>query len=169
VRGYLGLGSNVGDRRANLQAAVDALPGHGALVLACSSTYDTDPVGEILEQPSFLNACVRIETALGPEELLDACKAIERDLGRDLQSTVRHAPRPIDVDLLLLGDEPYSSGRLTLPHAEATSRRFVLIPLLELDFELRTPDGRRLSDCLAALPVDEGVRREGPPLHLPGG
>jgi 2-amino-4-hydroxy-6-hydroxymethyldihydropteridine diphosphokinase len=167
VRGYLGLGSNVGDRRGNLQAAVDALPDHGVLVLGCSSTYDTDPVGEILDQPSFLNACVRIETALGPEELLAACKSIEAVIGRDLESTIRHAPRPIDVDLLLLGDEPYSSERLTLPHPEATRRRFVLIPLLELDFDLATPDGTRLSDCLAAMPLDEGVRRDGPPLRLP--
>ena len=167
MRGYLGLGSNVGDRRANLQAAVDALPGHGAIVLACSSTYDTDPVGLVLDQPSFLNACVRIETTLGPEELLDACKTIERELGRDVEGGIRHGPRPIDVDLLLLGDEPYSSERLTIPHAQVTSRRFVLIPLLELDFDLRTPDGTRLSDCLAAMPLDEGVRREGPPLHLP--
>jgi 2-amino-4-hydroxy-6-hydroxymethyldihydropteridine diphosphokinase len=167
MRGYLGLGSNVGDRRANLQAAVDALPDHGAIVLACSSTYDTDPVGEILDQPTFLNACVRIETGLAPEALLDSCKAIEAQLGRDLQGSVRHAPRPIDVDVLLLGDQPYSSDRLTVPHAQATSRRFVLIPLLELDFELRTPDGTRLSDCLAAMPLDEGVRREGPPLRLP--
>jgi 2-amino-4-hydroxy-6-hydroxymethyldihydropteridine diphosphokinase len=166
VSGYLGLGSNVGDRRANLQAAVDALPDHGAIVLACSSTYDTDPVGEVLDQPSFLNACVRIETALGPEELLDACKAIERELGRDL-GAIRHGPRPIDVDVLLLGDEAYSSPRLTIPHEQATSRRFVLIPLLELDFDLRTPDGTRLSDCLARMPLDEGVRREGPPLRLP--
>jgi 2-amino-4-hydroxy-6-hydroxymethyldihydropteridine diphosphokinase len=167
VTGYLGLGSNVGDRRANLQAAVDALPGHGVIVLASSSTYDTDPVGEVLDQPSFLNACVRIETALGPEELLDACKAVERELGRDVEGGVRHGPRPIDVDVLLLGDRTYASERLTLPHAQATSRRFVLVPLLELDFELRTPDGTRLSDCLARLPLDEGVRRDGPPLRLP--
>ena len=91
------------------------------IVLACSSTYDTEPVGEVLDQPSFLNACARVETALAPEELLDACKAIERELGRDLESAVRHAPRPIDVDLLLLGDEPYASERLTLPHAQATA------------------------------------------------
>jgi 2-amino-4-hydroxy-6-hydroxymethyldihydropteridine diphosphokinase len=166
MRGYLGLGSNVGDRRAHLQAAIDALPDHGVIVLASSSTYDTDPVGEILDQPAFLNACVRIETALGPEQLLDACKAIEGELGRDLENPVRHAPRPIDVDLLLLGDEPYESERLTLPHAQATRRRFVLIPLLELDFDLATPDGTRLSDCLAAMELDEGVRREGPPLRL---
>jgi 2-amino-4-hydroxy-6-hydroxymethyldihydropteridine diphosphokinase len=164
VIGYLGLGSNVGDRRANLQAAVDALGGHGVEVLASSSTYDTDPVGEVLDQPAFLNACLRIETGLGPEELLDACKAVERELGRDLEGGVRHGPRPIDVDLLLLGDVEHASERLHLPHEQVTARRFVLIPLLELDFELRTPDGTRLSDCLAALGLDEGVRRAGGPL-----
>ena len=89
--GYLGLGSNVGDRRANLQAAVDALPAHGVRVLASSSIYDTDPVGEILDQPSFLNACLRIETELEPEALLDACKAVERELGREAGGA---APRP---------------------------------------------------------------------------
>jgi 2-amino-4-hydroxy-6-hydroxymethyldihydropteridine diphosphokinase len=168
MTGYLGLGSNVGDRRANLQAAVDALDRRGVRVLASSSTYDTDPVGEVLDQPAFLNACLRVETALGPEELLDACKAVERELGRDLDGGVRHGPRPIDVDLLLLGDLVHVSERLRLPHEQATSRRFVLIPLLELDFELRTPDGTRLSDRLAALPVHEGVRRAGGPLAVPG-
>jgi len=166
VTGYLGLGSNVGDRRANLQAAVDALGARGVRVVASSSTYDTDPVGEVLDQPTFLNACVRIETELGPEELLDACKAVERELGRDLEGGIRHGPRPIDVDLLLLGDLEHRSARLRLPHQQVTSRRFVLIPLLELDFELRTPDGRRLSDCLAGLPVDEGVRRDGDALAV---
>ncbi|HEU4979041.1 MAG TPA: 2-amino-4-hydroxy-6-hydroxymethyldihydropteridine diphosphokinase [Solirubrobacteraceae bacterium] len=167
MTGHLGLGSNVGERRANLQAAVDALPAHGVTVLASSSTYDTDPVGLVLDQPAFLNACVRIDTELAPEALLDACKAVERALGRDLEGGVRHGPRPIDVDLLLLGETTYESERLRLPHEQVTARRFVLVPLLELDFELRTPDGTRLSDCLAALPVEEGVRRAGPPLHLP--
>ena len=138
-------------------------------VLASSSTYDTDPVGEVLDQPAFLNACLRVETALAPEELLDACKAVERELGRDLEGGVRHGPRPIDVDVLLLGDLTHASKRLRLPHAQATERRFVLIPLLELDFELRTPEGTRLSDCLAALPVDEGVLRAGAPLAVPTG
>src|SRR5919204_1788 len=87
--------------------------------------------------------------------------------GRDLGGGIRHAPRPIDVDVLLLGDQPYASDRLTIPHPQATSRRFVLIPLLELEFDLRTPDGIRLSDCLADMPLDEGVRRDGPPLRLP--
>jgi 2-amino-4-hydroxy-6-hydroxymethyldihydropteridine diphosphokinase len=165
--GYLGLGSNVGDRRANLQAAVDALPAHGVEVLASSSTYDTDPVGEILEQPEFLNACVRVRTTLDPEALLDACKAVERELGRQAGGP-RHGPRPIDVDLLLLGATELASERLTLPHEQVLARRFVLIPLLELDFDLATPGGERLADALAALPVEEGVRRAGPPLRTDG-
>ena len=164
--GYLGLGSNVGDRRANLQAAVDALPARGVTVLASSATYDTDPVGLVLDQPPFLNACIRIATDLEPEALLDCCKAVERDLGRDLEGGIRHGPRPIDVDLLLLGDTEYRSERLTLPHEQVTARRFVLVPLLELDFELRTPDGTRLQDCLAKMPLDEGVRRAGGPLAV---
>lgn len=169
--GYLGLGTNLGDRRAHLQAAVDALPGHGVRVLAASATYDTDPVGEVLDQPAFLNACVRIATALPPEGLLDACKAVERDHGRTTDTAspeyVRHGPRPIDVDLLLLGDEPYSSERLTLPHAQVAERRFVLVPLLELDLDLALPDGTRLAERLEQLPLDEGVRRAGDPLSVP--
>jgi 2-amino-4-hydroxy-6-hydroxymethyldihydropteridine diphosphokinase len=164
--GFLGLGSNVGDRRAHLQAAVDALPAHGVVVLQSSSTYDTDPVGLVLDQPAFLNACIRVVTELAPEELLDACKAVERELGRDVEGGVRHGPRPIDVDVLLLGAAEHASERLTLPHAQVTQRRFVLIPLLELDLDLATPDGTRLADCLAAMPLDEGVRRAGPPLTL---
>jgi 2-amino-4-hydroxy-6-hydroxymethyldihydropteridine diphosphokinase len=166
VIGYLGLGSNVGDRRANLQAAVDALGAHGVRVLASSSTYDTDPVGEILDQPSFLNACVRIDTELGPEELLKACKAVERELGR-APGGPRHGPRPIDVDVLLLADLEHESARLRLPHEQVLERRFVLIPLLELDFGLRTPSGDSLADALAILPVDEGVRRQGGRLKVP--
>jgi 2-amino-4-hydroxy-6-hydroxymethyldihydropteridine diphosphokinase len=169
VIGYLGLGSNIGDRRGHLQAAVDALPAHGVRVVASSCVYDTDPVGDVLDQAAFLNACVRIDTELGPEALLDACKAVERDLGRTLageEGYVRHGPRAIDVDVLLLGDRAHASDRLVLPHPQVTSRRFVLVPLLELDLDLSTPDGARLADALAALPLDEGVRREGPPLRL---
>ena len=114
--GFLGLGSNVGDRRANLQAAADALPAHGVEVLAASSVYETEPVGEVLDQRSFFNACLRVRTGLEPEALLDACKAVERELGR-APGGVRHGPRPIDVDLLLLGPETYRSERLSLPHA----------------------------------------------------
>jgi 2-amino-4-hydroxy-6-hydroxymethyldihydropteridine diphosphokinase len=160
VIGHLGLGSNVGDRRGYLQAAVDLLPEHGVRVLASSSTYDTEPVGEVLDQPEFLNAVIRIETDLDPEALLDACKAVERDLGREAGG-VRHGPRPIDVDLLLLGDLTYSSDRLTLPHAQVMARRFVLVPLLELDPDVTLPDGTRAAD---ATPDDAAVRRSGEPL-----
>ena len=80
------------------------------------------------------------------------------------QGGPRHGPRPIDVDVLLLGDVEHASERLRLPHEQVLARRFVLIPLLELDFELRTPDGTRLADCLAKMPLDEGVRRAGGPL-----
>ena len=117
----------MGHRRRHLQAAVDALPRAAVRVLASSSTYDTDPVGEVLDQRPFLNACLRIETALTPEALLDACKAVERARGRQTDPAdpgyVRHGPRPIDVDLLLLGDTAYRSERLALPHPEVTSRR----------------------------------------------
>jgi 2-amino-4-hydroxy-6-hydroxymethyldihydropteridine diphosphokinase len=165
--GLLGLGSNVGDRRAELQAAVDALAPAGIEPLASSSAYDTDPIGEVLEQPSFLNACVRVETELEPLELLDAVKRLERELGR-VAGGERHGPRAIDIDVLLLGDLELAHERMTLPHDQLLNRRFVLIPALELDFDTTVPDGRRLSDALAVLPpLDEGVRWAGPPLRLP--
>jgi 2-amino-4-hydroxy-6-hydroxymethyldihydropteridine diphosphokinase len=162
--GHLGLGANLGDRRAALQHAVAALRDAGVEVLASSSTYETDPVGLVRDQPPFLNACLHVRTALAPEELLDAVKAIEAAAGRDLQG-VRHGPRPLDIDILLLAGEAHVSERLTIPHAALLQRRFVLIPLLELDFDLTTPDGTRLADALAALPLDDGVRRAGPPLR----
>jgi 2-amino-4-hydroxy-6-hydroxymethyldihydropteridine diphosphokinase len=164
--GLLGLGSNVGERRAHLQGAVDALAVAGVEVLASSSVYDADPVGEVLDQPSFLNACVRVRSALGPLELLDVVKRIERELGR-AQDGLRHGPRAIDIDILLLGTQVLEHERMKLPHEQLLSRRFVLIPALELDFELSAPDGRRLADALAALPLQEGVRWAGPPLDLP--
>ena len=163
--GYLGLGSNVGDRRANLQAAIDALPAHGVRVLASSSTYDTEPVGEVLDQPEFLNACIRIETALDPEDLLDACKAVERELGRRAGG-VRHGPRPIDVDVLQLGDETHRSVRHALPHEQVTSRRFVLVPLLELAPDLTVPGAGSAAAALERLGDEAAVRLAGPPLAL---
>jgi 2-amino-4-hydroxy-6-hydroxymethyldihydropteridine diphosphokinase len=160
--GYLGLGSNVGDRRAHLQAAVEDLWAHDIEVLASSSVYETEPVGEVLDQREFLNACVRIETELEPESLLDTCKAVEQALGRE-PGGVRHGPRPIDVDVLLLEGVEYKSDRLRLPHRECTTRRFVLVPLLELDPDLEVPGRGRAADALAAL-SDQAVRRAGLPL-----
>lgn len=161
--GYLGLGSNVGDRRAHLQEAVAALPRHGVEVLASSSIYETEPVGLVLEQRDFYNACVRVRTAYDPERLLAACKDVERALGR-AGAGVRHGPRPIDVDVLLLDALEYSSDRLTLPHPELRSRRFVLVPLLELEPQLTLPGGARLADLLAGLGDGQRVRRAGDPL-----
>jgi 2-amino-4-hydroxy-6-hydroxymethyldihydropteridine diphosphokinase len=157
--GYLGLGSNEGDRLGNLRGARDALGGHGVDVLASSSVYETAPQGEVLDQPDFLNACLRVRTALDPEELLDAAKTVERELGR-APGGVRQGPRPIDVDVLLLGGAEFSSERLSLPHREIMSRRFVLEPLLELDPELALPDGTRLATRLDAV-RDQPVRRAG--------
>ena len=161
--GYLGLGSNEGDRRAHLSAAVRALPARGVAVIASSSVYETEPVGEVLDQREFLNACLRVRTNLSPEQLIDACKAIERALGR-VPGGIRHGPRPIDLDLLLLGQVELRTARLTLPHPEILSRRFVLVPLLELDPDLVAPGVGRLANALAALGGAQAVRRAGPPL-----
>jgi 2-amino-4-hydroxy-6-hydroxymethyldihydropteridine diphosphokinase len=163
--GYLGLGSNVGDRRANLQAAVEDLWTHDVVPLASSSLYETEPVGEVLDQPDFYNACLRIETPLSPHGLLDACKAVERALGRD-PGAVRHGPRPIDVDVLLIEGVVHESARLRLPHREVTTRRFVLVPLLELDPDLEIDGDGRAADALAALGPGQDVRRVGPPLDI---
>jgi 2-amino-4-hydroxy-6-hydroxymethyldihydropteridine diphosphokinase len=157
--GYLGLGSNEGDRLRNLRAAREALVLYEVAVEAVSSVYETAPQGEVTDQPDFLNAALRVRTALGPEELLDAAKGVERDLGRE-PGGLRHGPRPIDVDVLLLGDLEYSSDRLSLPHPEVTSRRFVLEPLLELDPGLTLPDGTALAPQL------DGVRDQ--PVRLAG-
>jgi 2-amino-4-hydroxy-6-hydroxymethyldihydropteridine diphosphokinase len=162
VRGYIGLGSNVGEREDQIRRAIENLVGRGVLVEAVSSLYETEPVGEILDQPDFLNAAVRVETELEPEQLLDVCKAIEAEHGRDFDGP-RHAPRPIDLDLLLLGDIELRTDRLTLPHPEVRSRRFVLAPLLELDPELTLPDGTRLAGALAALGPGQRVQRVGGP------
>ena len=151
LRGYLGLGSNVGDSLANLRAAADALP-----VTARSSVYVTEPQGEVLDQPDFLNAAVQIETDLEPLALLELCKRTESDLGRDF-SQIRHGPRVVDIDLLLLGNVTLSHPRLTLPHRDVLTRRFVLVPLLEIDPSLALPDGTRLADALERL---EGQRVE---------
>jgi 2-amino-4-hydroxy-6-hydroxymethyldihydropteridine diphosphokinase len=159
VRGYLGLGSNQGDRHANLKAARDALPGRGVLIVGASSVYETEPQGAVSDQPDFLNACLAVETELGPEELLDASKAVERELGR-VPDAARHGPRTIDVDVLLLDALEHRSERLVLPHPEVRVRRFVLVPLLELDRDLALPDGTRLAEALERL-EGQRVRRVG--------
>jgi 2-amino-4-hydroxy-6-hydroxymethyldihydropteridine diphosphokinase len=143
---YLGLGSNVGDRRQHLMAAAEVL---GAQRM--SSIYETAPQGEVLDQPDFLNAVVEIETELGPEDLLKRCKEIESALGRQMGG-VRHGPRPIDIDILLLGDVEYHSERLRIPHRDLETRRFVLEPLRELAPE-------RVDEAKLAAVQDQHVQR----------
>jgi 2-amino-4-hydroxy-6-hydroxymethyldihydropteridine diphosphokinase len=159
-RAYLGLGSNVGDRHGHLREAITLLGEHGVEVEAVSSAYETEPVGEMLDQPDFLNAAARVITELEPEELLDLCKAIEVERGR-MMGGPRHGPRPLDLDLLLVDELELQTERLTLPHPEVTTRRFVLLPLLELDPELELPSGARLSEALAVLGPGERVERAG--------
>jgi 2-amino-4-hydroxy-6-hydroxymethyldihydropteridine diphosphokinase len=163
--GYLGLGSNVGDRESHLRAAIEMLRERGVEVDAISSTYETEPVGEVLDQADFLNAAIRVRTGLEPEALLDLCKEIEVARGRALDAP-RHSPRPLDVDLLRLGDLELESERLTLPHPEVSSRRFVLAPLLELDPNLRLPDGTSLRVALAALEPGQRAKRAGRPFRV---
>jgi 2-amino-4-hydroxy-6-hydroxymethyldihydropteridine diphosphokinase len=158
--GYLGLGSNVGDRESHLRAAVELLSERGIDIEVVSSTYETEPVGEVLEQPDFLNAAIRIRTDLEPEALRAVCKEVEAERGRSFD-TPRHSPRPLDIDLLLLGDIEMSTDLLTLPHREVTSRRFVLAPLLELDSDLTLPDGTRLADALDAIGPGQRIERFG--------
>jgi 2-amino-4-hydroxy-6-hydroxymethyldihydropteridine diphosphokinase len=161
VIGYLGLGSNVGDRAGHLRAAIELLGERGVEVEAVSSTYETEPIGEVLDQPDFLNAAIRIRTELEPETLLDLCKQVEAERGRALDAP-RHSPRPLDIDLLLLGELELSTDRLTLPHPEVTTRRFVLAPLLEVDPDLSLPDGTPLSQALDTLGSGQRVNRVGP-------
>ncbi|MCD6014195.1 MAG: 2-amino-4-hydroxy-6-hydroxymethyldihydropteridine pyrophosphokinase [Solirubrobacterales bacterium] len=158
--GFLGLGSNVGDRLGHLRAAVELLGEHGVEVQSLSSVYETEPVGEILDQPDFLNAAARVATTLEPEALLDLCKAVEVEQGR-MMGGPRHGPRPLDVDLLLLGDLELQTERLTLPHPQVAARRFVLVPLLELESGLRLPDGTVLREALDRLGEGEQVQRVG--------
>lgn len=159
MRGYLGLGSNEGDRLGALRAAREELERRDIAVVASSSVYETAPQGEVLDQPDFLNACLTIEIDLDPERLLDACKEVERALGR-VPGGPRHGPRPIDVDVLLLGNLVHDSDRLTLPHPEVSARRFVLEPLLELDPGLALPDGTPLASRLGEI-ADQPVSRIG--------
>jgi 2-amino-4-hydroxy-6-hydroxymethyldihydropteridine diphosphokinase len=146
VISYVGLGSNLGDREANLRRARELLEELGPVRF--SSIRETDPVG-ITDQPKFMNAVAEVETDLPARELLDRLLAIERALGRERAAEVRWGPRTIDLDLLLYGSETIDEPGLTVPHPRLTRRRFVLEPLHELDPELVLPDGRAVRDLLA--------------------
>ena len=150
TRAYVGLGANVGNRRENLDRAVELMAGEpGIRVLAVSSVRETDPVG-YEDQPRFLNAVCVLETELGPRELLHRLLAIERTLGRE-RTGPRFGPRTIDLDLLLYGNETLSEPGLTVPHPRLAERLFVLEPLHELAPDLVLPGGRALRELLRGL------------------
>jgi 2-amino-4-hydroxy-6-hydroxymethyldihydropteridine diphosphokinase len=154
---YIALGSNLGDREQTLAAAKDRLARLGRLE-ACSSLYETEPVG-FHDQPAFLNAVVALETKLEPLPLLHALLAIERELGRDRSHGVMNGPRIVDLDLLLMGDAVIAGEQLTLPHPALVRRRFVLAPLAEIAPHLRHPlRDQTIAELLALLP-DEGENR----------
>ena len=133
---YLALGSNLGDRAANLRTAIDSLPAAGILVLRESPIYETEPVG-FARQGWFLNMVVEAETALFPMQLLARTAKIERALGR--VRTIPNGPRTIDIDILLYGKALVRSARLEIPHPRMQERRFVLAPLADLSPGLRHP------------------------------
>ena len=144
ARAYVALGANLGDVRATLAAACDALASlPGTALVATSSWWRTAPVEAV--GPDFLNGVAALDTTMAPLQLLDALQEIERRHGRTRPH--RNAPRTLDLDLLLHGDAPLSSARLTLPHPRLAERAFVLAPLLEVAPELRG----RYAPALAAL------------------
>jgi 2-amino-4-hydroxy-6-hydroxymethyldihydropteridine diphosphokinase len=150
VRAYVGLGANLGDREATIRRALALLAEEpGIRVVAVSSLRETDPVG-YADQPRFLNGAAALETELSARVLLDRLLAVERELGRVRGESPRFGPRPIDLDLLLYGEETIDEPGLTVPHPRLGERRFVLEPLRELDPELTLPDGRRVRDLLQA-------------------
>jgi 2-amino-4-hydroxy-6-hydroxymethyldihydropteridine diphosphokinase len=153
---YLSLGSNLGDREANISGAVEALARAGVDPLRRSSLYATEPVG-ILAQPWFLNCVVEALTALMPWQLLRAVQQVERSLGR--RRMVEGGPRTIDIDILFYGSSVIRTKGLEVPHPRMCERRFVLVPLRELEPGLRHPQsGRTISELLAGTPDASQVR-----------
>jgi len=155
-RVYLSLGSNIGDRVANLQLAVAQLNQLGKLT-AVSSLYETEPV-EFTDQPWFLNCAVALDTEKTPAQLLTSILAIEQAMGR--HRIQPKGPRKVDIDILLFGDSRVNTATLTIPHPALHERRFVLEPLTEIAPEARHPVlNKRVQELRDALPPGQAVRR----------
>lgn len=150
----LSLGSNVGDKRANIAEALRRLEARGPRLVARSADYRTAPWGPV-EQDWFVNACARVETPWSPEDLLAACLAVEKEMGR--VRDVRWGPRLIDIDVLCMDGQERAGGALQLPHPRMLERAFVLVPLAEIAPDLVVA-GRRITDALAGLDASDVVR-----------
>lgn len=163
AQAWIGLGANLGDLRATLEAALAALAAlPGTRLVAVSGAWRSAPVDA--GGPDFLNAVARLDTALAPETLLDALQAIELAHGRE--RPYRNAPRTLDLDLLVYGDLQQSTQRLTLPHPRLHERAFVLMPLLELDPALAVPGLAPLSTYLDGV-ADQAIERRPEPFARP--
>ena len=153
---YLSLGSNVGDREAQLQEARARLATIGRVV-ATSSFYETEPV-EFTQQPWFLNYALALETGKTPQQLMAAILRIEEEMGR--QRVQKKGPRSIDIDILLFGDIILDSKELTIPHPAMHQRHFVLEPLAEIAPEVIYPVLKKtIRELLDALPPGQAVRK----------
>jgi 2-amino-4-hydroxy-6-hydroxymethyldihydropteridine diphosphokinase len=156
VRAYVGIGANLGDPAGQVRAAVAALRALPQVRLAAtSSLYRTAPVG-YLDQPAFVNAVAAVETTLSPHALLAALRGIEAAAGRE--RSFRNAPRTLDLDLLLYGEQTLHDAELTVPHPRMHQRAFVLVPLAEIAPEVRIP-GRGSVSSLAAAVAGQSVER----------
>jgi 2-amino-4-hydroxy-6-hydroxymethyldihydropteridine diphosphokinase len=144
TRAYVGVGANLGDRRATIDAAIGMLPG----VVAVSTLRETEPFG-VVGQPPYLNGAVALDTGSSARDLLDALLAVEAALGRERRE--RWGPRTIDLDLLVFGDAEIDEPGLTVPHPRLHERRFALEPLSELEPGLVIPGRGRVSDLLSGL------------------
>lgn len=155
---YLSLGSNLGDREANLRRALELLASPEIRIRRVSSLYETEPQ-DLRHQPWFLNLAAEIETSLFPMQLLNRVQKIEKDMGR--KRIVEKGPRTIDIDIVLFGNFTIDTPRLTTPHPRMQDRRFVLEPLAELAPDLRHPVIRRSVREMLAGTAGQIVRKVG--------
>ncbi|MGZ4141481.1 MAG: 2-amino-4-hydroxy-6-hydroxymethyldihydropteridine diphosphokinase [Actinomycetota bacterium] len=158
TRAYIGLGSNLGDRRALLRQAIEALDWGSVTVVARSGVYQTVPVGGPEGQPDFLNQVIAVDTTLDARALWERCSAVEAALGRGRLHEERWGPRTIDIDLLAFGDETIDSPELVVPHPQIAARAFVLVPLAEIAPDAVLPGLGPVRDVLAGIGELSGVR-----------